>query len=114
MVALAWDALVEHPDAAKMVLPRRREPGIPEYSIAPTSGQPFPRRGAPKYRMVLVKHTFRRSLGAVRLHRDVRIQVIQRAISLLAPLEAALVHSFDLFISSTWALVLLSAWNRNK
>lgn len=48
------------------------------------------------------------------LHCHVRIQVIQRAICLLAPVPTALVHSFDLFISTSRAFVLLCAWNRNK
>ena len=48
------------------------------------------------------------------LHCHVRIQVIQRAICLLAPIPPALVHSFDLFVATPRALVLLRAWNGDK
>lgn len=57
-------------------------------------------------------HTFWRPLLSVRLHGDVRIQVVQCSIRFFTPMPAALVHSFNLFVSSARALVLLSARNR--
>lgn len=47
----------------------------------------------------------------MRLHRYVCVQVVERAIRLLASVPAALVHSLDLFVSPPRSLVLLSAWN---
>jgi hypothetical protein len=43
----------------------------------------------------------------MRLHCDVRIQVVERAVGLLAAVPAALVHALDLFVASARALVLL-------
>ena len=43
----------------------------------------------------------------MRLHCDVRIQVVERAVGLLAAVPAALVHALDLFVASSRALVLL-------
>ena len=43
-----------------------------------------------------------------------RIQVVERAICLLAPIPPALVHSLDFFIATTWPLVLLSTRNRDE
>lgn len=50
----------------------------------------------------------------MRLHRDVRIQVIESTIGLFASVPAALVHALDFFVSSTRSLVLLRAWDRDK
>lgn len=47
----------------------------------------------------------------MRLHCDVRIEMVQGAICLFAAVPAALVHPFDLFISSAGSLVLLGTWN---
>ena len=47
----------------------------------------------------------------MRLHRDMSVEVVQCAVSLLATVPSALVHALDLFISATWTLVLLRAWN---
>jgi hypothetical protein len=60
----------------------------------------------------VIKHTFRSALLTMRLHRDVRVQMIERAIGLLAPVPATLVHALDLFIAPTRSLMLLRAWNR--
>jgi len=57
---------------------------------------------------------FWRPLRAVRLHRNVSIQVIERSIRLFAAVPATLVHALDFFISPSRALVLLCAWDRNK
>lgn len=51
---------------------------------------------------------------AVRLHSNVRIQMVQRAICLFTTIPSALVHALNLFISSTRTLVLLRTRNRNK
>lgn len=58
--------------------------------------------------------TFGGSLRAVRLHGDMCIQVVERAICLLATIPPALVHSLNFFISTARSLVLLSTWNRNE
>ena len=58
--------------------------------------------------------TFGSTFIPMRLHRHMRIQMIQRAVRLLASLPSTLVHSFDLFISTTWALVLLRARDGNE
>ena len=58
--------------------------------------------------------TFGSSLGAVRLHGDVRVQVVQSAIRLFTTVPAAFVHALNFFISSTWSLVLLCARNGDK
>lgn len=50
----------------------------------------------------------------MRLHRHMRIQMIQRAIRFLASLPSTLVHPFDFFISTTRALVLLRARDGDK
>lgn len=59
-------------------------------------------------------HTFWSSLGSMGLHRDVCIQVIKCAVSLLTTIPAAFVHSFNFFIATTRALMLLSTWDGNK
>jgi len=53
------------------------------------------------------------SLGSVRLHRNVSIQVVERAVGLFASVPATLVHALNLFITPPWALVLLCTgyWN---
>ena len=43
-----------------------------------------------------------------------RIQVVERAICLLAPVPPALVHSLDFFVATTWPLVLLSTRNGDE
>lgn len=58
--------------------------------------------------------TFGSSLLAVRLHGDVRVEMVQSAIGLLASIPAALVHALDFLITSTGAFVLLSAGDGNK
>lgn len=58
--------------------------------------------------------TFWSSLISMRLHRHVCIQVVQRAIGLFASLPATLVHALDLFISTSWSLVLLCAGDGYK
>ena len=58
--------------------------------------------------------TFRSSLIPMRLHRHMRVQVIECAVCFLTTLPATLVHSLDLFISATGALVLLGTGNRNE
>lgn len=50
----------------------------------------------------------------MRLHRDMRIQVIKSTIRLLTPLVPAFVHALDFFISTTRSFVLLRSWNRNE
>ena len=61
-----------------------------------------------------IRRTFWGALLPVRLHRDVRVQVVQRAVGLFAPLPAAFVHPLDLFVSSARALVLLGARDGHK
>lgn len=50
----------------------------------------------------------------MRLHRDVGIQMVERAISLFAALPSALIHALDLFIAPARTLVLLRAGNRHE
>ena len=50
----------------------------------------------------------------MRLHGDMRVQVIERAICLLTTLPTTLVHSFDFFISAAGTLVLLGTGNGNE
>lgn len=56
--------------------------------------------------------TFRSALCTVRLHCNVRVQVVQSAVGFLAALPAALVHALNLFIPSSRSLVLLCARDR--
>lgn len=58
--------------------------------------------------------TFGSALGAMRLHRNVRVQVVECSICLLAAVPTALVHALNLLVASARALVLLSARNGNK
>lgn len=58
--------------------------------------------------------TFWSSLSTVRLHCDVRIQVIEGSVSLFTPVPAALVHAFDFFVASTRSLVLLCTGDGDK
>jgi hypothetical protein len=50
----------------------------------------------------------------VRLHRDVRVQVVQGSVRLLAAVPAALVHALNLLVASARALVLLGAGNGDE
>jgi hypothetical protein len=58
--------------------------------------------------------TFGRSLQTMRLHCDMGVQVIERAVRLLTTLVAALVHALYLLIPSARPFMLLCAWNGNK
>lgn len=58
--------------------------------------------------------TFRCSLRAMRLHRDVRVEMIQCTIGLFTSIPATFVHSFNFLVSSARALVLLSTGDGNK
>lgn len=60
------------------------------------------------------RRTFRSPFLTVRLHSDVRIKMIQRSICFLASLPPTFVHALNLFIATTWTLVLLRAWNRDE
>jgi hypothetical protein len=54
------------------------------------------------------------SLRTVRLHRNVRVQVIQSTVGLFASVPSALVHALDLFVAAARSLVLLRTWNGHK
>lgn len=58
--------------------------------------------------------TFRCTLLAVRLHRNMRIQVVQCTVCLLASLPSTFVHTLNLFVATTRAFVLLGTWDRNE
>lgn len=51
---------------------------------------------------------------AMRLHSNMGIQVVQRAICLFTAIPSALIHALNLLISTTWTLVLLCTWNGYK
>lgn len=46
---------------------------------------------------------------SMRLHSNVRVQVVERAVSLFATVPTTLVHPLNLFIASSRSLVLLCA-----
>ena len=48
------------------------------------------------------------------LHGDMGVEVVQRAVCLLATVPSALVHALNLLISATRTLVLLGSWNWNE
>lgn len=50
----------------------------------------------------------------MRLHRDMGIQMIERAICLLTPLPSTLVHALNLFIAPARSLMLLGAGDRDE
>lgn len=50
----------------------------------------------------------------MRLHSNMCVQVIEGAVRLLAALPPTFVHSLNLFIATSWALVLLCARNGNE
>jgi len=54
------------------------------------------------------------SLLSVRLHRDMRIQMVERAICFLASIPAAFVHAFDFFVATSGTLVLLGTGDRDE
>lgn len=58
--------------------------------------------------------TFRRPLLPVRLHRDVRIQMVECPVRLLAALPSTLVHALDFFVAAAGALVLLGTGDRDE
>jgi len=58
--------------------------------------------------------TFGSSFGAVRLHRHVSVQMIERAICLFAAIPTTLVHPLNLFVTPSGTLVLLRTRDRNK
>lgn len=61
-----------------------------------------------------VLRTLGRPLGSMRLHGNMRIEVIQSAVSLFTAIPATLVHALNLLVSPPGALVLLSAGDRNE
>lgn len=54
------------------------------------------------------------SLRAVRLHCDVSVQMVESAVGLLAAIPAALVHTLNLLVAATGALMLLSTWDGDE
>jgi hypothetical protein len=50
----------------------------------------------------------------MRLHGDMRVQMIERAVRLFTTLPATLVHSLDFFVSASGPLVLLGTGNGNE
>ena len=64
--------------------------------------------------MEISTHTFWGPLCAVRLHCDVRVEMVQRAIGLFASVPAAFVHALDFLVAPARALVLLRAGDGNK
>ena len=50
----------------------------------------------------------------MRLHRYVRIEMIQCPIRLFTSIPSALIHPLDFFISSSWSLMLLSTGDGNE
>ena len=58
--------------------------------------------------------TFRRAFGPMGLHCDMRVQMVQRSIRLLAALPPTFVHALDFFVPAARALVLLSTGDRDK
>ena len=55
--------------------------------------------------------TFRRALLAVRLHRNVRVQVVERSVRLFATVPTALVHPLNFLVAPPRPLVLLRTGN---
>lgn len=60
------------------------------------------------------EHTFRSALGSMRLHGNVRVQVVQCTICLFTAIPSTLVHTLDFLIPTTGSLVLLRTGNRNE
>lgn len=50
----------------------------------------------------------------MRLHRYMRIEMVQCAVCFLTAVPATLVHTLDLFVTTAGTLVLLSTGNRNE
>lgn len=67
-----------------------------------------------KLQIKLERLTFWSSFRPVRLHGNVRIQMVERAVRLLATVPSTLVHPLDLFVSPSWPLVLLRARYRDE
>jgi hypothetical protein len=61
-----------------------------------------------------IPHTFWGSLLAMRLHCNMRVQVVEGAIGLLTSIPSTFVHALDFFVSPARSLVLLCAWNWYK
>ena len=60
------------------------------------------------------ERTFWSALCPVGLHRNMSIQVVQGTVCFFATVPSTFVHSFDLFVATTRALVLLRTWYRDK
>lgn len=58
--------------------------------------------------------TFRSTLRSVRLHGDVRIEVVQCSVCLLTAIPSALVHTLNLLVTATRSLVLLGTGDRHE
>lgn len=50
----------------------------------------------------------------MRLHSDVRVQMVESSVGLFTAVPAALVHALNFFIATSGPLVLLRAWNGNE
>jgi hypothetical protein len=59
-------------------------------------------------------HTIGSALGAMALHGDVGIEMVQGTIGLFAAVIAALVHALNLLITPPRTLMLLGAGNRDE
>ena len=60
------------------------------------------------------QHTFWSSLGTMRLHRHVCVQMVQCTISLFTPIPSTFVHTLNFFVTATWTLMLLGTGNRDE
>jgi len=63
---------------------------------------------------MVIERTFRSALLAMRLHRNMCVQMVESAISLLTSVPTTLVHALNFFVSPTRPLMLLCTWNRDK
>lgn len=65
-------------------------------------------------KLISALRTFWCSLLAVRLHCDVRVEMVQGAIGFFAAVPSTLIHTLNLFVTPARSLVLLRAWNGYK
>ena len=65
-------------------------------------------------KLISALRTFWCSLLAVRLHCDVRVEMVQGAIGFFAAVPSTLIHTLNFFVTPARSLVLLRAWDGYK
>jgi len=87
---------------------------IPGANLARRADKVHHNNGETRLKYGIIARTFWGSLLTVRLHCDMRIEMVQGAVGFFASVPATLVHALNLLVTPARSLVLLRAGNGDK